>query len=194
MITREDLAREAGCLDLVVPQPGPNGRVAVGPVAEMPPLAFSTGTTRVNLTGGWKSVRPLYQEKRAPCGEGCPAGEDVARYLRAVQHGRYEEGWRLIMQDNPFPSVMGRVCYHPCEAVCSRGRYDEPVAIHAVERFLGDYGLAHRLRQMVYQPNGTIVLDSTLLAMVESGRSSWIPRCSPWWMSPRVSCPAAGCS
>ncbi len=149
MSTREDLAREAGCLDLVVPQPGPNGRVAVGPVAEMPPLAFSTGTTRVNLTGGWKSVRPLYQEKRAPCGEGCPAGEDVARYLRAVQRGRYEEGWRLIMQDNPFPSVMGRVCYHPCEAVCSRGSYDEPVAIHAVERFLGDYGLAHQLRPEV---------------------------------------------
>jgi hypothetical protein len=57
--TREDLAREAGCLDLVVLRPGTNGRVAIGPVMEMPPLAFSTGTTEVNLTGGWKSVRPL---------------------------------------------------------------------------------------------------------------------------------------
>jgi NADPH-dependent glutamate synthase beta subunit-like oxidoreductase/Pyruvate/2-oxoacid:ferredoxin oxidoreductase delta subunit len=146
MRTREELAREAGCLDLLVSRPGPDGRVAIGPVAEMPLLAFSTGTTDVNLTGGWKSVRPLYQDKRPPCQEGCPAGEDVARYLRAVQRGQYDEGWRLIMEDNPFPSVMGRVCYHPCEVACNRGSYDEPVAIHAVERFLGDHGLAQGLR------------------------------------------------
>jgi hypothetical protein len=76
MRTREELAREAGCLDLVVSRPGPDGRVAIGPVAEMPVLAFSTGTTEGNLTGGWKSVRPLYQDKRPPCQEGCPAGED----------------------------------------------------------------------------------------------------------------------
>ncbi len=146
MRSREDLAREAGCLDLIVPRPGPDGRIVIGPVAQMPLLAFSTGTTEVNLTGGWKSVRPLYQEKHAPCQQGCPAGEDVARYLRAVQRGQYDEGWRMIMEVNPFPSVMGRVCYHPCEVACNRGNYDEPVAIHGVERFLGDYGLAHRLR------------------------------------------------
>ena len=146
MRTREELAREAGCLDLVLARPGPDGRVAIGPVPEMPVLAFSTGTTEVNLTGGWKSVRPLYEDKRAPCQQGCPAGEDVARYLRAVQRGQYDEGWRLIMEDNPFPSVMGRVCYHPCETPCNRGSYDEPVAIHAVERFLGDYGLDNGLR------------------------------------------------
>lgn len=145
MKTREDLAREAGCLDLVVPRPGKDGRVAIGPVAEMPPLAFSTASTEVNLTGGWKSVRPLYQDKPAPCQHGCPAGENIARYLRAAQRGRYEEGWRLIMEDNPLPSVMGRVCYHPCETACNRGEHDEPVAIHAVERFLGDYGLSHGL-------------------------------------------------
>lgn len=145
MKTREDLAREAGCLDLVIPRPGTNGRVAIGPVMEMPPLAFSTGTTEVNLTGGWKSVRPRYQEQTAPCQQGCPAGENIARYMRAVQHGKYEESWRLIMEDNPFPAVMGRVCYHPCEAACNRSDYDDPVAIHAVERFLGDYGLSHGL-------------------------------------------------
>lgn len=145
MRTREDLAREAGCLDLVVPCPGKDGRVAIGPVAEMPPLAFSTASTEVNLTGGWKSVRPLYQDKPAPCQQGCPVGENIAHYMRAVQRGRFEEGWRLIMEDNPLPSVMGRVCYHPCETACNRGEYDEPVAIHAVERFLGDYGLSRGL-------------------------------------------------
>ncbi len=149
MRTREDLAREAGCLDLVLARPGPDGRVVIGPVQGMPLLAFSTGTTEVNLTGGWKSVRPLYEDKRAPCQERCPAGEDVARYLRAVQRGHYDEGWRLIMEDNPFPAVLGRICYHPCEGACNRGSYDEPVAIHAVERFLGDHGLARDLRVTV---------------------------------------------
>lgn len=146
MITREDLARDAGCLDVAVVRPGPDGRVPLGPVAQMPLLAFSTASTAVNLTGGWKSVRPLYQEKLPACQDGCPADEDIARYMRAVQRGRYEEGWRLIMEDNPFPSVMGRVCYHPCEAACNRGGYDHPLAIHAVERFLGDYGLQHQFR------------------------------------------------
>jgi NADPH-dependent glutamate synthase beta subunit-like oxidoreductase len=49
------------------------------------------------------------------------------------------------MEDNPFPSVMGRVCYHPCEAACNRAGLDEPLAIHAVERFLGDFGLVRGL-------------------------------------------------
>jgi NADPH-dependent glutamate synthase beta subunit-like oxidoreductase len=46
------------------------------------------------------------------------------------------------MQDNPMPSVTGRVCYHPCETACNRAEHDEPIGIRSVERFLGDYGLA----------------------------------------------------
>ena len=40
--------------------------------------------------------------------------------------------------DNPFPAIMGRVCYHPCETACNRGQLDETVGINSVERFLGD--------------------------------------------------------
>ena len=42
------------------------------------------------------------------------------------------------MEDNPFPAIMGRVCYHPCETSCNRGQLDEAVGINSVERFLGD--------------------------------------------------------
>jgi NADPH-dependent glutamate synthase beta subunit-like oxidoreductase len=45
------------------------------------------------------------------------------------------------MVDNPFPAVMGRVCYHPCETACNRGQLDEAVGINSVERFLGDEAL-----------------------------------------------------
>jgi NADPH-dependent glutamate synthase beta subunit-like oxidoreductase len=47
------------------------------------------------------------------------------------------------METNPFPAVMGRVCYHPCEDVCNRADLDEAVGINSVERFLGDEAIAH---------------------------------------------------
>jgi NADPH-dependent glutamate synthase beta subunit-like oxidoreductase len=45
------------------------------------------------------------------------------------------------MEDNPFPAVMGRVCYHPCETECNRSKLDEAVGINSVERFLGDLAI-----------------------------------------------------
>jgi 2-oxoacid:acceptor oxidoreductase delta subunit (pyruvate/2-ketoisovalerate family) len=76
----------------------------------------------------------------APCGNACPAGEDVRSWLYDAESGGagYERAWRRIMETNPFPAVMGRVCYHPCETVCNRGNLDEAVGINSVERFIGD--------------------------------------------------------
>ena len=74
---------------------------------------------------------------RAPAGtvrHACPAGEDVQGWLYHAEEGAYERAWRLIMEDNPLPAVMGRVCYHPCETACNRGQLDEAVGINAVER------------------------------------------------------------
>ena len=45
------------------------------------------------------------------------------------------------MQDNPFPAIMGRVCYRPCETACNRVQLDSAVGINSVERFLGDEAL-----------------------------------------------------
>src|SRR4029079_13490934 len=45
---------------------------------------------------------------------------------------------RKLTEDNPLPAIMGRVCYHPCETACNRGKLDEAVGINSVERFLGD--------------------------------------------------------
>ncbi len=92
-------------------------------------------------TGNWRYMRPVYKDKMPPCNNACPAGERIQGYLDAVKHGRYLEGYTLIKEDMPFPSITGRVCYHPCETACNRGKYDEPIAIRTVERFLGDYGL-----------------------------------------------------
>jgi NADPH-dependent glutamate synthase beta subunit-like oxidoreductase len=45
------------------------------------------------------------------------------------------------MEDNPFPAIMGRVCYRPCETACNRAQLDSAVGVNSVERFLGDEAL-----------------------------------------------------
>jgi NADPH-dependent glutamate synthase beta subunit-like oxidoreductase len=86
-------------------------------------------------------MRPVYVDRLPPCNQGCPAGENVQAWLGEAQAGRYREAWEIIIRDNPFPAVHGRVCYHPCEDSCNRKDVDEAVSIHAVERFLGDMAL-----------------------------------------------------
>src|SRR6185369_6227608 len=68
----------------------------------------------------------------------CPAGENIQGWLYHAESGDYEAAWRLLVQDNPLPAIMGRVCYHPCESVCNRAQLDSAVGINSVERFLGD--------------------------------------------------------
>ena len=88
-----------------------------------------------------RTMRPLYVDRLPPCNHACPAGENVQAWLSEAQAGRYRNAWEIIVRDNPLPAVHGRVCYHPCEDACNRGELDEPVSIHAVERFLGDLAL-----------------------------------------------------
>ncbi|MDA6077126.1 hypothetical protein O0544_14210 [Edwardsiella anguillarum] len=61
-----------------------------------------------------------------------------------MQEQRYEEAWQSLIANNPMPAIHGRVCYHPCEQACNRLQADQPVSIHAVERFLGDMALEQR--------------------------------------------------
>jgi 2-oxoacid:acceptor oxidoreductase delta subunit (pyruvate/2-ketoisovalerate family) len=63
------------------------------------------------------------------------------------------------MEDNPFPAVMGRVCYHPCETSCNRAQLDEAVGINSVERFLGDEGIRNGwTADVTGEPSGKRVL------------------------------------
>jgi len=97
-------------------------------------------------TGNFRSYRPVYRDKTPPCNNACPTGEKIQRYLDFVKHDRYLDGYLTILEDNPMPSVTGRVCYHPCETACNRAEHDEPIGIRSVERFLGDFGLALKER------------------------------------------------
>jgi NADPH-dependent glutamate synthase beta subunit-like oxidoreductase len=94
-------------------------------------------------SGPVRTERPVYVDLLPPCNNACPAGENIQGYLAEVQAGRHEQAWRILVADNPFAAIHGRVCYHPCESSCNRRELDSAVSIHAVERFLGDQALEH---------------------------------------------------
>ncbi len=71
----------------------------------------------------------------APCVEACPVSLCVQSYITLLASGRTEEAARVIRERIPLPATVGRVCHHPCEAVCTRGAFDDPVAICALKRF-----------------------------------------------------------
>ena len=110
---------------------------------------------KVNKPVEISPLRPRYAEKTPPCVSHCPNEADIRGWLttiaQAEAYGRTDEqalelAWRKITDLNPFPAICGRVCPHPCEAECNRKDKDGPVAINALERFVGDFGIARGLR------------------------------------------------
>jgi len=111
------------------------------PIAGVTPPPAEKEGQRLFPTGNFRFYRPVYRDKTPPCNHACPTGEQIQKYLDHVKHDRYLDGYLTICEDNPMPSVTGRVCYHPCETACNRAAHDEPIGIRGVERFLGDFGL-----------------------------------------------------
>ncbi|MBL0142498.1 MAG: NAD(P)-binding protein [Betaproteobacteria bacterium] len=104
-------------------------------------ITLDPGSSLANHTGSWRTSRPEYLDRLPPCNQACPAGENIQAWLFHAESGDYEAAWRSLVQDNPMPAVMGRVCYHPCEGSCNRANLDSSVGINSVEHFLGDEAL-----------------------------------------------------
>jgi NADPH-dependent glutamate synthase beta subunit-like oxidoreductase/Pyruvate/2-oxoacid:ferredoxin oxidoreductase delta subunit len=119
------------------------------------------GGARRALRGGGSSgtqissLRPQAVEKLPPCTGHCPSDNDIRGWLTVIaHHGKYglsleearDRAWRIEVETNPFPAVMGRVCPHPCETSCNRVHKDGAVAINSVERFIGDWGIERGLK------------------------------------------------
>ncbi|MDQ6997552.1 MAG: NAD(P)-binding protein [Mariprofundus sp.] len=105
-------------------------------------------------TGAHRLRKPVYMDFLPPCNHACPAGEDIQGWLDLTQNGEYEAAWQKLLEDNPFPAIHGRVCYHPCETSCNRAHTDQEVSIHAVERFLGDLALEKGWKPTFTAPAG----------------------------------------
>jgi hypothetical protein len=109
-------------------------------------ITLDVGTSLINHTGSWRTLRPEYVHRLPPCNHACPAGEDIQGWLAYAENGDYEAAWRSLTENNPLPGVMGRVCYHPCEGACNRAVLDSAVGINSVERFLGDLAIKNGWR------------------------------------------------
>lgn len=98
--------------------------------------------------------RPKYVPKKAPCGHACPNGTRVRDYIQLIAQGEsygrniddsLTQAFYMLTESNPLPSTTGRVCPHPCEDACNRQEKDKPVAINAIEMFVGDYGIKNNI-------------------------------------------------
>lgn len=82
---------------------------------------------------------------KAPCNLTCPGQINVQGYIAHVAKGQYEEATRLVMERNPFPFSVGRVCPRFCETRCRRILVDEPVSINHLKRFVADWCMANKV-------------------------------------------------
>ena len=102
----------------------------------------------------FRPLRPAPTAKISPCQTNCPCGTNVRDWIAPIAQrestglsvdASYEIAWQRIVDNNPFPATMGRICPHPCEDQCSRIDKDGAVAVSALERFLGDWALQRGL-------------------------------------------------
>ncbi len=75
----------------------------------------------------------------SPCQNRCPADTDVPGYVQLIKEGRYIDAYNLSREVNPFTAVLSRICPHPCEIRCERGKIDEPISIRDLKRFISEY-------------------------------------------------------
>jgi len=75
----------------------------------------------------------------SPCQHTCPVGMEIPAYIALVRAGRIDDAYKVLKRTNPFPSVCGRVCGHPCQFKCRRGQLDEPLGIKFLKRYITDH-------------------------------------------------------
>ncbi len=108
----------------------------------LPPTAWTTGSTEVFKTGTWRARLPRHVSAPSPCHAACPVNGDIAHWIGRARERDFRGAWEILTRNNPFPAVAGRVCHHPCETACNRQGHDEPLSICRLERHVGDLGLA----------------------------------------------------
>jgi 2-oxoacid:acceptor oxidoreductase delta subunit (pyruvate/2-ketoisovalerate family) len=105
---------------------------------DLPLFPMTLASTECNKTGTWRYLRPRYTEKTPSCQFSCPTGNDIEAWIRLMEKGQVKEAWEAATMENPFPSIMGRVCFHPCMDGCNRCEMGGSVNIQMLERTLGE--------------------------------------------------------
>lgn len=72
------------------------------------------------------------------CEEACPAHLKISDYIKAIYDGEPAESLRIIYEDNPIPSICGRICMKHCEDACSLRLRGEALSIRWLKRYAAD--------------------------------------------------------
>jgi len=93
-----------------------------------------------------KEAERCLQCSRHPCVDGCPVNNDIPGFIKAIKERNFVEAVKILKKTNALPGICGRVCPQEkqCEAVCTLGKKNAPIAIGALERFVADWARAHR--------------------------------------------------
>ncbi len=105
---------------------------------DITPRQSSLGNMLHNKTGSWRFIKPVYEDKTPACSNACPVGNDIEGWIKLLGKEEYEQAYWHLKQEEPFPAVLGRVCFSFCETACNRSGLDGPVGIRELERFTGD--------------------------------------------------------
>ena len=119
-----------------------------------PDIAQATKPTSEIAAGSWKTVKPVLNEKLAPCTIHCPLMIKIPHFMDKLSTGNVEAAARILLTDNPFASLTGRLCPAPCENVCNRANMDEAISIRELERFLSDKVLELKEKTKPLKPTG----------------------------------------
>jgi len=118
---------------------------------QFPAFSEQRGVDKIVAFGDQSHKCPVYIRQVPPCKAECPAGEDIRGYHRLLSGidkspDAWKAAWETLVDANPFPAVMGRICPHPCQGGCNRQYHDESVGINAVEQAIGNYGIEANLQ------------------------------------------------
>lgn len=116
-----------------------------------------------------KLVDLEWLESNFPCMQACPVHTQAGRYVSLIAQGRYEEAYRYARIPNPFASICGRVCGHPCEPACRRGEFDSPISIRALKRFVTERHGPESRNPIDVFPEKSGVVHTEKIAIVGSG-------------------------
>ncbi|MHC4167987.1 MAG: FAD-dependent oxidoreductase [Planctomycetota bacterium] len=105
----------------------------------------------------------------APCHDSCPIHGNPSGYVALAAAGKYEEAYVSATETNPFPSICGRICEHPCEQSCNRTNLDSPVSIAYIKRFLADWHEEHGEKLTAEQKQASIEENGKKVAVIGSG-------------------------
>ncbi|MCJ7685571.1 MAG: FAD-dependent oxidoreductase [Desulfobacteraceae bacterium] len=108
------------------------GRIVISSLQEHRSIFLSHIDVHYCLTGECAIL------SAAPCQLACPANVDAPSYVALVGMGRYKEALKVLWEDLPIPGSLGRICVHPCETACRRGKVDAPIAICKLKRVAFD--------------------------------------------------------